>query len=195
MQMQANRAQTAAEDIFFGQVVIIWARWFVILAGIIFALWFSETPAQLGAAVVLLAGIMAINFFVHGRYLMEKPVNRSLLITLSFVDLVLVTAIVLLGPEYRGLDNYLFVFYYPLLVAFAFVFPPQFTTLYTLATLLAYTVACVTITLGLLVDSAGLEVLAMRLITMAAVGFLSTYYWRIQRDRRQAVTDNLEPIP
>ena len=195
MQMQANRIQEAAEDIFFGQVVIIWARWFVIVAGIIFALWFSETPVQLGLAVLLLAVIMAINFFVHGRYLMEKPVNRSLLIALSFVDLVIVTIIVLLGPEYRGLNNYLFIFYYPLLTAFAFVFPPKFTAVYTAVSLLVYAIACVVSTPSLLTNSADVEILVMRLITMAAVGFLSTYYWRIQRDRRQAVIDNLEPIP
>ena len=28
--------QEAAEDVFFGQSVIIWARWFVILAGALF---------------------------------------------------------------------------------------------------------------------------------------------------------------
>ena len=28
-----SAAQEAAEDIFFGQIVIIWARWFVIITG------------------------------------------------------------------------------------------------------------------------------------------------------------------
>ena len=29
-----TKAQEAAEDIFFGQIAIIWARWFIILAGL-----------------------------------------------------------------------------------------------------------------------------------------------------------------
>ena len=39
MQTHRDRTQEEAEDLFFGQVVIIWARWFVIAAGTIYALW------------------------------------------------------------------------------------------------------------------------------------------------------------
>ncbi|MDP9370349.1 MAG: hypothetical protein M3Q03_19105 [Chloroflexota bacterium] len=43
--MQAIRgaAPEAAEDIFFGQIVIIWARWFVVLAATVLTLWTSTS--------------------------------------------------------------------------------------------------------------------------------------------------------
>ncbi len=187
-----DRKQEAAEDIFFGQVVIIWARWFVIAAGIIYALWVSTSTAQLSMAILLFAAIIGMNFFVHGRYLMEKPINRTLLLALSFIDLLLVSLIVLLGPGQRGIENSLFIFYYPLLLGFAFVFPQTLTAVYTALTLLVYTMVCVVASPGLLTNGPVLETLLMRLITLAAVGGLGTYYWRIQRGRRQALEETFQ---
>lgn len=187
-----DRKQEAAEDIFFGQVVIIWARWFVIAAGIIYALWVSTSTAQLSMAILLFAVIIGMNFYVHGRYLMEKPINRTLLLALSFIDLLLVSLIVLLGPGQRGIENSLFIFYYPLLLGFAFVFPQTLTAVYTALTLLVYTMVCVVASPGLLTNGPVLETLLMRLITLAAVGGLGTYYWRIQRGRRQALEETFQ---
>ena len=45
MQAIRNAAQEAAEDIFFGQAVIIWARWFVIAAVTVMMLWSSAKRA------------------------------------------------------------------------------------------------------------------------------------------------------
>jgi len=39
--------QEAAEDVFFGQVVMIWARWFLIVAGAVFFLWTGARSTQL----------------------------------------------------------------------------------------------------------------------------------------------------
>ncbi|MCP4357116.1 MAG: hypothetical protein GY796_03745 [Chloroflexi bacterium] len=192
MNTYPNRKQEAVEDIFFGQVVIIWARWFVIAAGIIYALWISTNTAQLSVAILLLGAIVSINFFVHGRYLMEKPINRSLLLGLSFIDTLMVSVIVFAGPGQHGIDNYLFIFYYPLLLAFAFVFPQTLTAIYTVITLLAYLAVCVVATPQLITAGPVLETLIMRLITMAAVGGLGTYYWRIQRERWHALEETFQ---
>ena len=79
MRIQSNRQKEAAEDIFFGQVVIIWARWFVIAAGMIYVLWQATDTSELAMTILPLILVMAVNFFVHGRYLMEKPINQILL--------------------------------------------------------------------------------------------------------------------
>ncbi len=186
MRIQNNRQKEAAEDIFFGQVVIIWARWFVIAAGIIYALWQANDTAQLSKTVLPLVLVMAVNFFVHGRYLMEKPINQILLLTLSAIDILVVTAVIFMGSDQIGISSQLFIFYYPFLVAFAFVFPQTITAVYTLVTLLAYLVICLVLDPSLVTNGPAFETLVMRLITMAAVGGLGTYYWRIQRERRQA---------
>jgi hypothetical protein len=192
MPTHPNRNQEAAEDIFFGQVVIIWARWFVIAAGIIYALWFSSSTAQLSIAIFLFAVVIGINFFVHGRYLIEKPINQTLLLALSIVDLLMVSLIVAVGPGGQGINNTLFIFYYPFLLAVAFVFRQTLTAVYTIFTLLAYAFLCLVATPELISQGPILETMIMRMITMAAVAGLGTYYWRIQRERRQALAETFQ---
>jgi len=186
MQATMTRKQEAVEDIFFGQIVLIWARWFVIAGAGIFALWTASSVNQLTIAILLIAVMMGINFFVHGRYLMEKPINHYLLLALSFVDMAIITLILVAWPSQRGLASFLFVLYYPMLTAFAFVFRPEFTAVYTIITLTAYIIACLIGDSSFVADPSQVELLIMRLITLASMGGLATYYWRIQRERRRA---------
>ena len=74
-----DAAREAAEDVFFGQVVMIWARWAMIAAAAILFLWNTGDAGSLTGRVLLLAGMMAVNFFLHGRYLVERPANRRLI--------------------------------------------------------------------------------------------------------------------
>lgn len=187
--MQALRtpAQEAAEDIFFGQVVIVWARWFIIIAGMILILWTSSSVNELTKATLLIVPLIGINFFVHGRYLMEKPANKLLLIGLSLVDLALVTIILLTWTEQTGLQSNFFVFYYPMVMAFAFVFRPSMTVGYTAVALISYALVCIIVEPSLLINAAALEVLIIRLITLASMGGLATTYWRIQRKQRREI--------
>ena len=176
----------AAEDVFFGQVVIIWARWFLIVAGAVLALWTTHDSTALAVAVLPIVALMAMNFYLHGRYLMERPSNRTQITAASVLDLALITALVILWHDDRavgnGLANPFFIFYYPVLLAFAFVVPRRLTLLYTGLVVGIYAAACLPYLHGV-VDA---KVLALRLVTLAAMGGLGTFYWRIQRDRRRA---------
>jgi len=195
MQSQRNSEQEAAEDIFFGQLVIIYARWFVIVAMVILALWSTSSISQLVGAVIFIVPLMAINFFVHGRYLMEKPVNKMLLTLLSAVDILIITLLILFWPNENGLLSQFYIFYYPLILAYAFVSMARDSIIYTLFTLVLYTAACFVTSPALVLESIWLERLVIRLITMAAMGLLGAYYWRIQRSRmRTEVSPELEPI-
>jgi hypothetical protein len=185
MQELRSQAQEAAEDIFFGQVVIIWARWFVIVAGMILILWSSTSVGELTTATLLVVPLIIINFFVHGRYLMERPANRTLLTGLSLADLIIIVIIVLTWQDQNGLQSNFFIFYYPVILAFAFVFPPQVSTVYTVVALVSYVGVCLLSDSSFVGDPVELERLVVRLITLAAMGGLATYYWRIQRDRRR----------
>lgn len=188
MQSQRNTAQETAEDIFFGQLVIIYARWFVIVAMVILALWSTSSVNQLVGAVIFIVPLMAINFFVHGRYLMEKPVNKMLLTILSVVDIFVVTLLILLWPNESGVLSQFYIFYYPFLLAFAFVSMARNSIIYTLFTLILYAAACFLSTPALVFESLWLERLTIRMITMAAMGLLGAYYWRIQRARLHAAS-------
>jgi len=189
MQELRSPAQEAAEDIFFGQVVIIWARWFVIVAGTILALWLSSGVTELTFAVLLIVPLIAINFFVHGRYLMERPANQLLLMGLSLADLLIITIIVIFWQGDNGLDSQFFIFYYPVILAFAFVFKPRVSIIFTALALVFYTGACLLSDASFVGDSVELERLIVRLITLASMGGLATYYWRILRDQRRMVKD------
>ena len=175
--------QAEQEDLFFGQSVILWARWSVIVAGIVLVLWTSTNVALLTQTIPFFLVLMAVNFFLHGRYVMGSPLNRVAVTVASVVDLILITAIVTLWPGSHGLHNQFFVLYFPVVFAFALVFTRKIEAAYTVLAIVLYVGACVftgTVPLDLGSDD---KVLVMRVIVIAAMGFLGNYYFRIQRDR------------
>jgi hypothetical protein len=175
--------QANQEDLFFGQTVIVWARWSVIVAGIVLVLWTSASVTHLTQTVPFFLALMAMNFFLHGRYVMGSPLNRAAVMLTSVIDLLLITAIVVLWPGSHGLHNQFFVLYFPVVFAFALVFTRKVEAAYTVLAIAAYTSACFitgTVPLDLGHDD---KVLVMRLVVIAAMGFLGNYYFRIQRDR------------
>jgi hypothetical protein len=176
--------QAAAEDIFFGQSVILWARWGVILAGTVLVLWTSTSIGQLTRTFPYFLALMAMNFFLHGRYVMGSPLNRLVVILASLIDLVLITAIVVFWPGPVGLKSQFFVLYFPVVFAFALVFSRLIEAAYTVTCMLAYAGACfATGTVSTANSGDDYKVLVMRLIIIAAMGFLGNYYFRIQRQR------------
>ena len=181
-------AKAAAEDIYFGQLVMIWARWFLIAAGVILALWNVDDSGQAVLAIVPVVGLVGLNFYLHGRYLAQRPANPVLITLASLMDIGVITAVVVVWSGQTGLVSPFFILYYPVLLAFAFVMPARSTAVYTVATLAAYVGAVLIVQLVPL-DTASLDVdevksLVVRLITLASMGGLGAYYWRIQRSRR-----------
>ena len=199
--MKETRSATrdAAEDIFFGQVVINWARWFLIAGGIALVLWSAADVTQLVVGTLAVVALMGVNFYLHGRQLAARPANPALITIASLLDLAVVTMVVLFWPdaEHRGLASPFFIFYYPVLLAFAFVMQPKFTLAYTLLALAAYAGACFLVDQSIVTEAGSAESLVARLITLGAMGGLGTYYWRIQRGRRRAseqrTRDNRDP--
>lgn len=178
--------QEAAEDIFFGQVVIIYARWFVVISMTILALWSSDSLNQMVLGIAFVVPLIALNFFIHGRYLMEKPANRLLLILLGVIDAVSITLIITFWPGDNGFNSQFYVLYYPIVLAFAFVFPIRVSGIYTAFVLLVYAGALLLADSAILFSSADAERLVIRLVTLAAMGMLAAYYYRILRKRRRA---------
>src|SRR5579864_927115 len=180
--------QAEQEDLFFGQSVILWARWSVIVAGIVLVLWTSTDVALLTRTMPFFLVLMAVNFFLHGRYVMGSPLNRLVVTLASAVDLVLITAIVVFWPGTPGLHNQFFVLYFPVVFAFALVFTRKIEAAYTALACLAYAAAC--FLTGTMQVESDYKVLVMRLIVIAALGFLGNYYFRIQRDRLARLSES-----
>ncbi len=186
-------AQEAAEDIFFGQVVTIWARWFVILAGAVLVLFTLDTSTGLSLAFIPLVVLIAANFVLHGRHYLERPVRAPLIFATSVLDIVIVTLLVVFWQGAQGLASPFYVLYYPVLLAFAFVMPWRATAVFGVLALSAYLGAVFAGDLlsgglkGLFISNPELiEQLVLRLITLSATAGLGAYYWRIQRERRRS---------
>ena len=188
MQELRTNVQEGLEDVYFGQVAISWARWFIIAAGIILVLWSSPDPYRLVVGIIPVVGLMVVNFYLHGRYLAGRPANRAMIAATSLLDLALITGVVVLWLGQGGLASEFYIMYYPVVLAFAFVMPPRITLAYTLAALGSYAVACIVVDPFLVGDIDQVKTLVMRLITLGSMGALGTYFWRIQRNRRRAGT-------
>jgi hypothetical protein len=171
----------AQEDLFYGQVVVIVARWFLILAGVALSLWSATSVDAVILPIGLMMVLMAMNFYLHGRYLMKQPVQAPLVYLSSAVDLAVITGIVVFWTQGRGtgLASPFFVFYYPALLAFALVFRPRISLGYA-AVVLAIYLLLVLVGSGI-GDLRAQKTLLERLVTMAATAGLGAYFWRLQR--------------
>ena len=191
--MSAERTyeRASAEDIYFGQVVANWARWAIIGAALLLVLWTSVDTFRLMLGVLPIVGLMVVNFYLHGRYLAGQPANGTLVAIASAIDVALITGLILLWmPAFAGagsdstLGGGLFVLYFPALVAFAFIMRPRISIAFTACVLGLYAFVAVMSDPAILASMAMIETLIARLITLAAVGILAAYFWRIQRRRR-----------
>ncbi len=187
-----SRKQAEQEDVFFGQTVIVWARWGVIVAGIVLVLWTSTDVALLTRTMPFFLVLMAINFFFHGRYVMGSPLNRTVVTAASIVDLALITAIVVFWPNAEGFRNQFYVLYFPVVFAFALVFTRRIEAVYTVLACTAYAGACLLTGTLNVADGSELKTLVMRLIVIASMGFLGNFYFRIQRDRLAKASRSLQ---
>lgn len=185
----------SAEDVFYGQVVINWARWFVIAAGVILVMTLTSTPAELTVGIIPIVGLMVVNFYLHGRRLAQNPANRGLIAISSLLDLALITTVIAIGPSpaEAGLGSQFYVAYFPVIAAFGFVMPRMLTVAYTAIAMVAYTVTTLIVNTQILDGSqlswVDFEALVTRLIAMAAVGGLASFFWRVQRNRRRSANN------
>ena len=196
MQNVRSIALESAEDIFFGQSVINWARWFVIAAAAVLILWTADTTSELVIGILPVVALMAVNFYLHGRRLAEQPANPAMVTMASLLDIVGITAIILFWPVegFTGFDSRFFIAYFPVVLAFAFVMPPRISLAYTGLALVAYTGACFLVDPVFSSDADKAEGLVARLIALAAMGGLGTYFWRIQRNRRRKAASSLPEL-
>ena len=185
MQETRSSKHEDVEDVWYGQVVVVVARWFLIGAGVLLTLWRADRIEDITTPLYLLLGLIALNFFMHGRFLMGSPMRREVVMASCVVDAVIVT-LVIAASSWKaepGIANPCYVFYYPVLLAFALVFPWRTTLLYAAGVLGAYAALVLSETSALTMSD--YEALISRLVTMGATAVLGTIYWRMQRRMRR----------
>jgi hypothetical protein len=167
----------AQEDIFYGQIVCIAARWCVIAGAIFLALYHANNVASMEKALIPLLILVAANFFLQARYAMRLPANALLLHVGSFFDLAVISVLITTG------NADFFVFYYPVALAYALVFVRKLTLIFTAVLGIGYTTVSLLLPPGIHFNGDE-ETLAIRLVTLLGTTLLATMYWRIQRNRR-----------
>jgi hypothetical protein len=178
----------AIQDIWYGQIVTIVARWFLIGTGLLLTYWTAESTSDAIGPTYVLVLLIATNFLLHGRFLTGSPMRREIVFAGCVVDTVMISLIVLTGwwDAGKGIDSPFFIFYYPVLLAFALVFPRSLSYGFALAALVAYTtIVALTLPEGR-IDYHVVEPMVARLATLGSTVVLGNLYWRTQRRHQQS---------
>ena len=169
------------DDLMHGQIVIVTARWILVLSALLIALWSPGRIGELRLEIVVSILLAAANFYLHAQLLMRKQtVDERIVYGASLGDLAVITAIV---AAQGGFASGNFIFYYPAVLAFSVVFPRKINVFYTGGAALIYgALAVATSDLS----QQALSLVFSRVLMLAAVGVCGNLYWRIERDRRQS---------
>jgi hypothetical protein len=183
---QSQLSQSLAD----GQIVIISARWLLVLAALLLTLW-SPGPDALSAirlrAPVLLALAVA-NFYLHAQVLMRRPVAADVIYAASAADIIVITLLVL---NQGGFDAPLYIFYFPAILAFSVAFPAMITAGFTALLIVMY--SCISLP-GATDSADGLPVLIMRLLMLASVAVCGQIYLQVEQRRRAAPSAAFEML-
>ncbi len=177
------------ENLHYGQIVIITARWLLILAGWTLTLWQPIMPVsseiwKLALQVGLLFGISIGNFYLTINYLKGTESLPNMVFATSAGDFAVITIMIMaLG----GYDSNLYVFYFPALLAIAVAFPTRTVLLYAAAAISAYGLVAFFGALGAngVVEVVQGQNIFMRLVLMAAVAYSGDRYRRLESGMRR----------
>ena len=62
-----------AEELRHGQIVIIIARWILVVSGLLLAMWNPAPMGSLRIQIVFILGVAMVNFYLHAQVLMGRP--------------------------------------------------------------------------------------------------------------------------
>ena len=124
--VEKMRSRESADDLNYGQMVIIAAIWVLVASGLFLALWSPTSVVHLRVLIVVILGLSIANFYLHTQVLQRRPALVSVVYGASAVDLISISVIILaLG----GFDAPHYVFYFPAILAFSVAFRPEVTSL------------------------------------------------------------------
>ena len=172
------------QDLEHGQIVIIAARWVLVAAGLMLAVWNPAGLDDLRMQIVLILGLAGANFYLHAQILMQKPVAPAIAVGASAADIAVIS---LLVATQGGYDSNLFVFYFPALLALSVAFRPAVTFVLAGGAVSLYGI----IAASTLADVDGQSVLT-RMLMFAGVAVCGAAYWRIEKRRRGEIEDSPE---
>ncbi len=171
----------AADDLRFGQGVIIAARWILVIAGLALALWSPAPLSELRLQIVLILGLAVANFWLTAQILTRRPVITGIVYALSAADVAVISLIVNAAGGFKS-NNY--VFYFPAVVAISLAFDIRATFLFTGAAIGAYALIAL--------DTGGNhepEVILIRMVMLVAAAVCGNVYRRVEQDNRRRAAE------
>ncbi len=172
-----------AKDMMDGQGILVTARWILVGAGLLLALWNPDALGELKVEIGLILTLAVANFFLHVQMLREQPPRKWVAYLASAADIVAITAIVFVSG---GAESGLYTFYFPALIAIAVAFPVGASLVLSAGAIGLYG----------LVLAAGMggsddPLLVVRLVMMVAVVVCGVVYRNIERERRREAGESL----
>ena len=172
--------QKSDSDLAHGQVVIIAARWILVAAGLVLALWNPGGVLELQITTVPVLGLAVGNFALHMQVATRGPLLAAVVYAASLVDLAAISMLIVVVDGFPAVP---YVFYFPALLAISVTFRSPITALYVAATVGVYgLIAAATAT------RSDLETVLLQVLMLAAVPVCGNVYWRLERDRRRRVS-------
>lgn len=188
--MKRSIDETVEDDLRYGQKIIIWARWMIVVFSLIMGLYRPEGITELVIIILALLAVAVLNFALHTRVLTKQPVKINLIYVASVADICLISLITGLKG---GINTHVFLYYYPAVLAFALVFPRKLTIQLTIVVLILYFSIC------LLFSNTGLQsghetVLIFRLLSIFGVAIVGNQYRLIEAKRRKKAAEKKQTL-
>ncbi len=172
---------SSADDLRYGQGVIIAARWILVAAGLALALWSPAALGQLRVQIVLIVGLAVANFWLTAQVLIRRPVLTGIVYALSAADIAVISLIINAAGGFPS-NNY--VFYFPTVVAISLAFDMGVTFLFTGAAIGTY--AFMALTTGGIESP---EVVLVRMVMLVAAAVCGNIYRQVERDNRRRAAE------
>ena len=179
MSTRTRQLKSLSTELASGQIVIVTARWILVLAGLLLILLTPGTLSQLRLQIMILLGLAVANFYLCAQIFMRRPAMEPVMYAASLADLVVIALIII---SQKGFESGTFVFFFPALLAISVAFPGPMLFLFTSAALAMYAM----IGLFTLPTNGDLQLLVIRLLMLAAVAVCGYKYSLIERQRREA---------
>ena len=173
--------ETVADDLQHGLIVIVWARWSIVIFAFILRMYRATELPMLVITIIGLMAVALLNFALHASILAKRPVPVKWVYLASIVDICLISLITGLDG---GLNTHIFLYYYPAVLGFALVFPGSVTTWLTLGVMVVYSSICIFGSNPPLEFDGDESILIFRLLSLVGMAVVGNRYRFVEGYRR-----------
>jgi len=172
-------SRSISTELASGQIVILTARWILVLTGLLLTLLAPRTLDAARFQIMVLLVLAVANFYLCAQVFMRKPALKEVIYAASLADLVVITLIVI---SQGGFESNTYVFYFPALLALSVAFSTPMLMLFAGSAVAIYGAIGL---FSLTNWDSDVQVLVIRLLMLVAVAVCGNQYWRMERARRE----------